>query len=185
MLDILAHAQRAYPPRTYENARCADLTIALALDFETAGERLTRKAAGDRYLALPLSEDPLSSARRLWRTLTDLGGSFADRKPVLNIAGNGIYSLGKAGWTQAALNAHLYAILAPVHTHLGFSLVVSGGQTGIDVAGGIAAHALGIPVRMTLPAGFLQRGLDHKDVDRTEADIRDEVIAAAAVLTPA
>ncbi|MFZ3584262.1 hypothetical protein ACOI1H_19170 [Loktanella sp. DJP18] len=183
MLDIVAHAQRAYPPRTYENAGCAQLTIALALDYETAGERLTRRAAGDRYLALPLTDAPLTSARRLWWTLTDLGLDPTAGRPVLNIAGNGIYSLAKAGWTQAALNAHLHAILTPVHQHIGLSLVVSGGQTGIDLAGGIAAHALGIPVRMTLPAGFLQRGVDHRDIERTEAEIRAEVIAAADVLS--
>lgn len=183
MLDIVAHAQRAYPPRTYENARAADLTIALALDYETAGERLTRKAAADRYLALPLTDDPLTSARRLWRTLTDLGAHPDTHRPVLNIAGNGIYSLAKAGWTQSSLNAHLYAILSPVHQHIGFSQIVSGGQTGIDIAGGIAAHALGIPVRMTLPAGFLQRSVDHRDVERTQGDIVAEVVAAAAVLS--
>ena len=39
-----------YHDRTVINASWADLTVAFAIDFGTAGERLTRKAAGDRYL---------------------------------------------------------------------------------------------------------------------------------------
>lgn len=178
MLEIVAHRSRAYPPRTYENANAAALTLALATDFSSSGERLTKKAAGDRYLGLPLSLDPLSAARRLYSRLKKTGVE----RPVLNIAGNGIYTLAKSGWTQASVNRHLFEILSPVHDHLGLSLVVSGGQTGIDLAGGIAAHALGIPTRMTLPAGFLQRGLDHRDVARSEREIRDEVLAASRAL---
>lgn len=178
MLEIIAHRSRSYPPRTFENAGAAALTLALATDFSSAGERLTKKAAGDRYLGLPLSLDSLSAARQLYAALKRTG----IQRPVLNIAGNGIYTLAKSGWTQASVNRHLFEILSPVHEHLGLSLVVSGGQTGIDLAGGVAAHALGIPARMTLPAGFLQRGLHHRDVERSEREIRAEVLAASEEL---
>lgn len=182
MLEIVAHSSRAYPPRTYENAWAASLTVALALDFSTAGERLTKKAAGERYLALPIGQGALTSARQLYARLRDDGKSA----PVLNIAGNGIYSLAGAGWTQAAVNLHLYEILSRVHSHWPLGQVISGGQTGVDLAGGIAGHALGVPVRMTLPAGFLQRGLDHRDASRSEDEIRAEVLAGAkALLDPA
>lgn len=46
MLTILEHKSSSYAPRTYENAAKADVTIAIAVDYNTAGERLTHKAAG-------------------------------------------------------------------------------------------------------------------------------------------
>ena len=47
-----------YHDRTVMNAREADLTVAFAVDFSTAGEKLTREAAGDRYLAIGLPATP-------------------------------------------------------------------------------------------------------------------------------
>ena len=44
-----------YRNRTEENARLADLTIAIALNFDTAGERLTKDIvlkSGKKYIAI-------------------------------------------------------------------------------------------------------------------------------------
>ena len=48
----------SYAPRTQVNASSADLTVAFATDYATAGERLTMKMAGYRYVAVPLELDP-------------------------------------------------------------------------------------------------------------------------------
>ncbi len=38
------HTSDKYPPRTYKNVRDADVTIRIAVDFESAGERCTMQA---------------------------------------------------------------------------------------------------------------------------------------------
>lgn len=45
---LIEHSSDKYPPRTYENVRLADVTIRIAWDFTTAGERCTQNAI-DRY----------------------------------------------------------------------------------------------------------------------------------------
>jgi len=182
MLKILEHSSSAYSPRTYHNAKTADLTIALAEDYSTAGEKLTHKAAGeDKYLALPLygdTKDPIQAARVLYKVLRDRNL----KEPVLNVAGNGIYTLDKKGWTQDAANLHLLLLLSKVHQHWPLKQVVSGGQTGIDLAGIVAAYALGIDAVATLPNGFIQRGPDKRDVTHSSDQIRKQVEDGASLV---
>lgn len=64
-IEILEHPSSSYAPRTWANAANSDVTIAMAVDYSTAGERLTHKAAGKRYLALPLDEAWIVNARKL------------------------------------------------------------------------------------------------------------------------
>lgn len=71
-LAILEHASPSYAPRTAVNAKTADATLAFAVDFNSAGERLTRRVAEGRYLAVPLSREPeavLTQARNVFRFL--------------------------------------------------------------------------------------------------------------------
>ena len=51
-MKIIENKSSSYAPRTFANAKSADLTIAFAIDFGTAGEQLTKKAAGQRYVAV-------------------------------------------------------------------------------------------------------------------------------------
>lgn len=168
-ITVCDHASPHYSPRTWHNAKTADLTVALALNFNTAGERLTHKAAGSRYLSIPLEDAPAEAARKI---LDDL----AQRKlkhPVINIAGNGIYSLSGKGWDQHKANQHLYDILSVVNQHQPIARIISGGQTGVDLAGIVAACVLNIPAVATLPKGFIQRSTDGQD--RTHS--MEEIIA--------
>jgi hypothetical protein len=176
MLTIIQHSSPTYPPRTYFNATHSDITIAFAIDFSTAGEKLTKRAAGERYFSASLFEDPIQSARAIYRELRNRDAR------TINIAGNGIYALAKQGWTQEALNVHLFNIFSPVHEHWKIAKVLSGGQPGVDIAGIIVAQALGIPATATLPYGFIQRGLDNKDCSRSENSIKLEVYKAAELL---
>ena len=169
LLRILEHSSPTYSPRTYHNARRADLTLALALDFNTAGERLTRKAAGARYLGISLLSDPGHAADQLLQALCER------TVRILNIAGNGLYTLGRAGWAQERANAFVFAVLSRASPRWALAQVISGGQTGIDLAGITAAHALGIATEMTLPKGFLQRGADGCDRTHSAEDIRRQV----------
>lgn len=169
MIEILEHKSSSYAPRTYANAANADVTIALAVDYSTAGERLTHKAAGEKYLKLDLQESAIVNARNLWQVVHKIGN------PVINVAGNGIYTLNKQGWDQEKINWYVYALLGLVHKHCPLTKVISGGQTGVDIAGGWAAVKLGIDCTLTLPKSFLQRHEDGKDVAHTREEIMEQL----------
>ncbi len=177
-IEVIEHPSPSYSPRTYANAKSADLTVAFAVDFTTAGEKLTHKAAGDRYVGIPLSEDPIQAARLLYKALRDRDAHS------LNVAGNGIYTLAKHGWTQARTNDYVHAVLAKVHEHWPLKHVRSGGQTGVDIAGVTAAFALGIDVTALLPKGFVQRAADKIDRQMTADNIRLQIEAGADSLSP-
>ncbi len=176
MLSIVEHKSASYGPRTYHNASVAGITIALAVDYTTAGERLTHKAAGDKYVKLPLSTDYLQLARVLY------GNMRQKEARSINVAGNGIYTLLKHGWSQEQVNRVVYDILAQVHKFWRIDKIVSGGQTGVDLAGGVAAYKLGIDCEMTLPKGFIMRPIDGKDYTHTEEFVRKMIIRYAEEL---
>lgn len=167
-LIVREHKSAYYGPRTYQNASESDVTIALAVDYSTAGERLTHKAAGDKYLKLPFNAlDDIQLARLLYKRLASIGKDA----PIVNVAGNGIYTLSKHGITQEYINQCVYNILSKVNEHWPLGKIISGGQTGVDLAGGVAGEALGIDVAMTLPKGFIMRHEDKVDVEHTEEQV--------------
>ena len=179
LLRLVEHSSDRYPPRTFANAKAADLTVAFAQDFGTKGEQLTKRAAGDAYLAVPLDEPPLVAARRIWSAC-----KRHDAR-VLNVAGNGIYTLAPEGWTQALLDSHIFEILSKVSQHWPLERVVSGGQTGVDQSGLTVAVALGLEAVGTLPAGFLRRGLSNRDERCPKGDVERDVLEGARALVSA
>lgn len=179
MLTILEHKSASYSPRTYHNASVGDITIAIAVDHNTAGERCTQKAvaaAKRQIIKLEMSNDYIAMARIVWRAVKDVP------EPTINIAGNGIYTLIKQGWTQEKVNRIVYDILAKVHAHHPIKKIVSGGQTGVDLAGGVAAYKLGIECEMTLPKGFIMRFQNGKDYEHSEEFVRNLVVDYAEML---
>lgn len=175
-LRICEHPSPKYAPRTEHNAKSAGLTVAFALDFSTMGERLTRRVAGEKYLAIDLNTEPIQAARDLYKAMRLHGATS------LNVAGNGIYTLQAKGWSQARVDRYVFAVLGKVAEHLPLKLVVSGGQTGVDIAGITAAHALGIQAVATLPGGFLQRDANGKDSSHTREEIESQVRQGVAAL---
>lgn len=178
-LTLVAHTSANYALRTRHNAATADVTLAFALDFMTAGEKLTKSAAGPRYAGFPLAvgEDPVLTARAVYRAV-----ALQRRARVLNIAGNSLHTLAQQGIGQAAINMWLYGVLTMVHAHHPFERVISGGQTGVDTAGLVVALALGIQAEGTLPKGFRRRAADGRDFDSTEAAVRADVLDQTAQL---
>lgn len=168
-LEVLEHSLASYPPRTRENAAKADLTVAFAVDFDTHGERLTRKAAGTRYVAISLDRDPIEAARILYAALRRFNAT------TLNVAGNSLPTLLVRGWTQTRADQFVFDVLAACTTHWKLASIRSGGQTGIDLAGVTAACALGIPAIALLPKGFLQRGTDNKDFTQDAQSVRRQI----------
>lgn len=171
------HPSSDYAPRTGINARSANLTVAFALDFSTAGEKLTARQAGDRYVGITFGSDIDEAAK----TLSDALDKW-DAK-VLNVAGNGIYSL--PGYRQQDVNAWVFKVFQKAFHGRGMNHVRSGGQTGLDWAGLVAGAALGLPIIGLWPRGFKQRNVAHRDVNRTAADLKAELTRDVAALKAA
>ncbi len=170
-LVIQEHSSPKYSPRTFANAKVADLTVAFAVEFCTAGEKCTHKAAGDRYVSIDiLRSSPIEAARVLWK--------HCNRWEVqtLNIAGNGIYTLANHEWSQERINQYVYDVLAILTKYLPIFKIVSGGQTGVDIAGLVAAYKLGIPCVGTLPKGFIQRDFSGRDREYPKERIVNDII---------
>lgn len=177
MLEVLEHKSYSYAPRTWQNAAEGDVTAAFAVDFNTAGEKLTKKAAGNKLVSIKLIDDGLLfCARQLFSAMRKV-----DAK-VLNVAGNGIYTMSKHGWSQERVNQYVYDTLKLIHTHLPIQKIISGGQTGADIAGAVAAVALNIPATITLPKGFRQRFEDGIDICQTKADILSQIVTGVEAL---
>lgn len=168
--ELVEHKSSSYAPRTYYNATTADLTLAIAVDFNTAGERLTKKAAGDLYLRLNYNTESVLAARELYKycKLLDV--------QTLNIAGNGIYTFSAQGIDQGDINKKLYEILSLVHQHYPIKKIISGGQTGMDMAAGVVAEVLGIPCTMTYPKGFKIRGFTGEDVSLPKEQLEGDIM---------
>jgi hypothetical protein len=175
-LTIVEHTSAHYSPRTWHNATTADLTVAFAVDFSTAGEKLTKRAAGNNFVGIPLETDVIQAAVMVLHALTARNGK------CLNIAGNGIRTLAKHGWTQERANAYLLAVLAYVQARTSIARIQSGGQTGIDMAGGIAGVALDIRTVLTMPKGCIQRYEDGIDQSFTQEQIRQQVQSGLKLL---
>lgn len=122
-LIVKEHTSSSYAPRTYHNAS-QGVTLAVAVDFNTAGEKLTHKAAKGKIVQIPWRMDSVLAARQLYSLLKKHDCH------AVNVAGNGIYTLQKKGVTQEMANQFIYDVLKLVNTHWPIAQVVSGGQTG-------------------------------------------------------
>lgn len=175
ILTLNEHSSYDYRPRTIVNATSADLTVAIAADFTTAGEKLTKKESPS-YLALSIERPAIENARILYRHMRD-----HDIK-TLNIAGNGIYTLAQhydanqQHWTQLSADSYVYQLLLPCHQHWGITSIRSGGQTGIDQAGLVAAVALGIPAVGLWPQGYRIRTIDNVDMRVPLDELQNELL---------
>jgi hypothetical protein len=176
-LHLQAHQDYSYVPRTTDNAMGADVTVAFATDFNTAGEKLTKRLAGFRYVGIPFGTDVSVAAAKLASFLIERNGS------TLNVAGNGIYTLAEHGVTQERANVWVHSVLAVVSRCVNLTLIRSGGQTGIDQAGLVAALALGIPALGHYPQRFRRRNARGNEVTATADAIRSELEAQADALT--
>lgn len=161
-----------YQPRTYFNAKSADITLALAIDMDTFGEKLTRKAANEKYIGFLLDENTKG---------IDIGKKIIDfmqqnKAKSINIAGNGIYTFAKNGYSQEHINKFVCDIIEYVHKNYGIEKIYTGGQTGIDLAGAISAEYLKIPALITFPKGYRQRLADKKDITQRKEDVEKNII---------
>ena len=163
-LQILQDNQPGYANRTKINAKSADITLAFAIDFSTHGEKLTARCAGEFIHKTLWPTTPEVFHKEVLQSLTNLG---IGRELKLNIAGNGIYTF-KSVATQKQLNKWVYACLTKLNQSHHITVIRSGGQTGIDTSGLVAALALGIPAIGYYPQGFKLRNKQGLDVNLSE-----------------
>jgi hypothetical protein len=140
-----------YPARTKINAS-ADATIHLAINFETPGEKLTKKSVNEQsktYIALNASSLEVTPERI--NKLVDILNS--NNVKTLNIAGNGIYDMKQ--YTQEQVDNFTYQLLEGALNSPNLKTKIisirSGGQTGFDEAGAKAGIKLGIPTTVLAP----------------------------------
>lgn len=158
MIEFLEHHSERYPPRTYENAG-ADATIAFAFDFETSGERLTRKYVQVQkklYFRVDLFIFTDSDIKEIIDQL------IKHKVKTLNVAGNSMKTIAaiakrrKCTWDQELIDGVIYRFFAKSIRVYGLELdqIRSGGQSGADEAGLKAAIAHGIPAFCLAPKGW-------------------------------
>lgn len=168
-LTLLEHPSTNYAPRTGENAHKADATVAFAIDFHTAGEKLTARIARNKYIGILLMSDVGDAAQALLKHLRRTNARS------LNVAGNGIYTLARNQVTQAHCNQWVYDVLKQVHDQHPLSHIRSGGQTGVDTAGLVAALALEVPATGLYPHGFKRRNQAQIDFNSTSKSLEKEL----------
>lgn len=171
MIIVQEHSSAKYVPRTYFNAKSGDATVAFAVNMNTAGEKLTRKAAGDKYIGFILNEETstLEVATKLYEFMKQKNAK------TLNIAGNGIFSLSKHGLDQEYINKFVCDVIGIVHKQWKIEKIFTGGQTGADLAGAIVSKYLKIDALITLPKGYIQRFEDKVDKIQTKEDIEAQI----------
>jgi len=161
-----------YRERTIKNAS-ADATIAIAVDFTTAGERLTKSSVinqGKKYLPVVISNESNAELEQYANKIID---ELNKIKPslfgiTLNIAGNGIYTFDKNEWDQNRIDEFVFELLGEIvsSSKLKHKIISirTGGQTGVDEAGAKAGIRLGIPTTILAPKGWVFRDINSKDI---------------------
>jgi len=165
-MKIRQTSSSAYPPRTYYNATNSDITIAFAVDFNTPGERLTRKASEGKIVSIDVTKDNI---------VKDYLKEIPDEEIgiVVNIAGNSIVTLLKRNVTQNDIDQCVYEFIEELSQYRKIKKIRCGGQSGADIAGAKAGYRLNIPVTITMPQGYLTRESDGKDRTNTKDTIRN------------
>lgn len=163
---IISNPNEDYRSRTIYNATNAEVTLAFGYDFSTPGERLT-KGHSNRYASFNFNEsfDVLSDKIQM----VVIGGMYSN----LNIAGNGSYTLIKYGMDQLSCNLMIYRLLKSCNDIYAINHIRSGGQTGADIAGIVAAIVLGVPYEVYFPKNYLTRTVEGYDEESTLEEIND------------
>lgn len=155
MITYIEDKSDKYPPRTFANAFEADATIAIAIDFTTKGEQLTRIAAVKAKKPFhQLSFDELAPLQAEY-VANDLQERYGDKEICINIAGNSASLLWQAGLLQIVADRCTYVLIKRLlECGVKIKSIRSGGQSGFDEAGIKAATHHNIPAICHCPKGW-------------------------------
>ena len=174
-IKLREHKSSSYAPRTYHNA-AQGVTLAVAVNHYTAGERLTQKAAGDKIVKVDWGTEYIQASRELYKALKK------HNCHTVNVAGNGIYTFSKSGVKQEDVNQYIWNVLSKVNEHWPITKIVSGGQTGADLASLVAGVSLGIETEAMYPSGYKMRFEDEKDVLMNPQEIYRQIMDYVSAL---
>ena len=164
MITFQEHPETGYAMRTWDNARLSDLTIAFAIDFNTPGELLTRKAAYGKYHGMSLQFFTPKAPSIMKQGVAEI---LQKRNvKIINIAGNGIYTLKNFGITQEQINDYMTDFLRVVIFEMYGEEVElrNGGQTGLDESCGVAGDRLGLTTNVLAPKNWMFRNIEGRDI---------------------
>lgn len=161
-----------YNHRTKENAKMAGLTCAFACDMFTAGEMLTKKSAGLKYLGFEITRENIADDSYIKEWSGKISRYVKNNKiEVINLAGNGIYTLVKYGISQDDINHLIYKVFKPIVLEGVLKKLISGGQTGVDIATAVVSTQLNIDCQLLFPKNFIQRNKLGEDKEHTKEEI--------------
>lgn len=163
MIQFIEHESPGYTGRTLRNVSETGMTLAFAMDFSTAGEKLT-KALCEKLQRPYQAVDLISGCNAYDRIAPILRTMDLFGVKKLNIAGNGIYSLRET-FTQQDIDDFIYAFLVLLIQQYGYAVeIYSGGQTGVDEAALKFADKTGLPAVCNFPKGWLFRDIRGYDI---------------------
>ena len=157
-----------YVERTITNAS-ADATIAFALDFNSPGEKLTKKSVlCQNKIYIPVDVNDLKITNYIIDIIIEILNKKSFPEGIdLNIAGNGLHTI-KGKLTQEQCDDFTYKLLKNVihnpKLENKINLIRSGGQTGFDESGIKAGIKLNIPTLVYAPKGWLYRTQNGVDI---------------------
>ncbi len=168
MPTFLTTKSKGYAARTIVNVFKGDITLAFAVDFHSAGEKLTLsecKRQKKPYVGILVNSEYHPDRVK---KIVDALNTLEEDEIYLNIAGNGIYTMEKHGFTQEFCNTLVTKYLKDIISHPDFTkkivTIYSGGQTGFDEAAIFAAHQLSIPATVYSTSNWKFRTSDGKDI---------------------
>lgn len=166
-VDFVTTTSTDYPSRTRANANWSDITLHLATDFNTAGEKLTQRSAGEKLISGNLNDSVKDIVDGLLKQIND--NNLPKDNIKLNVAGNGIYTL-KDKFAQYELNDLVTTIISELQKNgISISEIRSGGQTGIDEAGVMAGKMLGIKSSVLTTSDWKFRNVNGKDISNEKS----------------
>ncbi len=171
-IDFQEDTDDGYVGRTIKNAS-ADVTIAIASNFDTAGEKLTKSSAlkqGNVFIPIQLAN--IRTGELLMKSVDEISSTILSlNKPsiTLNIAGNGMYTLRNTYLsTQKLTDFFIYTLIKELieklSTNVTISMIRTGGQSGIDEAGAKAGVKNNIPTLVLAPKGWRYRDMWHQEI---------------------
>jgi 5'(3')-deoxyribonucleotidase len=164
-----------YKPRTEVNVKQSDVTMAIAVNFDSPGEKLTKSLAlshGKLYIPVSPTGDISEKASKIVSVLNKYFESLGNKTFVLNVAGNGIATL-KGSMTQHECDEFTYSLLKEINDHTNLKVKIcairSGGQTGFDEAGIKAGLKMKLETTAYYPKNYRIRDLQgDKNLTREE-----------------
>ena len=168
MIEFIEDRCTNYQHRTLINADSADVTLAFAIDFTTPGEIYTEKACKTCERPIfqlkvnengRLNKEEEEKIKELYRYIQTYNCTS------INIAGNGIYTFNKYGISQSRIDDLVTNVLEHLlERGCKIKEIRSGGQSGADEAGMVAALKLNLKGICLFPKGWRFRDVNNKDI---------------------